>query len=1114
VTTLLLSDPCGTKSAAAVCFKTGAFKDPDNLPGLAHLCEHSIFLGNKYDPIPYHFFQLINQFNGQTNAYTTGEHTCFQFEIPNADSIIEDESLLSFSLRNFSHLFLNPNFKETDIRKEINAVDDEHLANISKVDKLMYHGLRLLANKMHPFSRFCTGSLTTLDIPDLPKLLSVYFNENYTADNMSLVLISPQSLNQLQKLAVQHFDKIVPSWARLLTFNNKARFSKTKKAFDTKLTNIPSAVDDSKNKRNREINKGAVFVQFNRLLHIRSTTDKIYRFVFAYSTHFPHIDFFERVWCNILGDESKGSITDCLTNQMQLATSVLAHTANLANDSRVLMVDIKPTLQGNRNGTIILETLMNFIFEKVCNESDELKRFIRENQMIIEQNCYYQNPHVSIIDKATIFSETLQSDLYDLKHENILRGFRNFEHEVESSTMSCFVEISNQVFREFNLIYLGDNYLNVERMTSSNTDKLHYDNYYKFQYSTNIMTNIHSNNSISQIPKANVFLTNTKKVDTQFSSSYNSIYQTTNISRMNAPAMIEDSEYVEFWFKKELDIEYSGMITTTFSTKSLALNLTPQNDMAILLICHLLGNNLKTDLYPAELLGYQWGIFANLNGIPCVCLTLNGLKNNYETVFRFIIEQVLQFLTSHSISYREFMDARIYIRRELEKFELTNGLVQSFKGSLVFLEELFWTLDERIAALETLSLSDVQEVANTFATKLRYTSILVTGDCELDQSMNIFNIMNKTIIYQQLDHHSTKLKQPSSHVFPRGKNFIFEAKNLNNSDPMNTIFYYLQIQERNSIKSRFMAPILAYIFSIKVCPELRGKKMLGYAVSSGLRVSRSMIGVYISLMSGKYNSFENWQHIQNYLHELEKDLLNLSEEQFQCNFIDPYIKSKTGFLSTNYFFNLSPCASSSNFDDNNSHLKAHNMAWEKIFNKDYQFQTMNEDTPIKISKQAFMEFFQEYVSVESPKRTSLSIFIDSGLPKVERDQLVALKIRQELERLHLTVPQKILDDILQSSGNEYGAIIKKVEDYYMSTSKLRYVYNTVKMLRLTKRGITSTEKRSLVPEKSSTTGTLSLLPLNSDVVETIMLKSVDQLRELSTACFRGVPYESNAYTCL
>ena len=42
---LLISDPDTEKSAAALDVRTGSLADPVELPGLAHFCEHMLFLG-------------------------------------------------------------------------------------------------------------------------------------------------------------------------------------------------------------------------------------------------------------------------------------------------------------------------------------------------------------------------------------------------------------------------------------------------------------------------------------------------------------------------------------------------------------------------------------------------------------------------------------------------------------------------------------------------------------------------------------------------------------------------------------------------------------------------------------------------------------------------------------------------------------------------------------------------------------------------------------------------------------------------------------------------------------------------------------------------------------
>lgn len=50
LTALLISDAKTDKSAAALDVNVGAFSDYEHLPGLAHFCEHLLFMGTKKYP--------------------------------------------------------------------------------------------------------------------------------------------------------------------------------------------------------------------------------------------------------------------------------------------------------------------------------------------------------------------------------------------------------------------------------------------------------------------------------------------------------------------------------------------------------------------------------------------------------------------------------------------------------------------------------------------------------------------------------------------------------------------------------------------------------------------------------------------------------------------------------------------------------------------------------------------------------------------------------------------------------------------------------------------------------------------------------------------------------
>ena len=44
LTVVAFSDPAAEKAAAALCVAVGALSDPDEIPGLAHFCEHMLLL--------------------------------------------------------------------------------------------------------------------------------------------------------------------------------------------------------------------------------------------------------------------------------------------------------------------------------------------------------------------------------------------------------------------------------------------------------------------------------------------------------------------------------------------------------------------------------------------------------------------------------------------------------------------------------------------------------------------------------------------------------------------------------------------------------------------------------------------------------------------------------------------------------------------------------------------------------------------------------------------------------------------------------------------------------------------------------------------------------------
>ena len=58
---VLVSDPTTDKASAAIDVNVGHMSDPDTLPGLAHFCEHMLFLGTKTYPDENEYSRYLSQ---------------------------------------------------------------------------------------------------------------------------------------------------------------------------------------------------------------------------------------------------------------------------------------------------------------------------------------------------------------------------------------------------------------------------------------------------------------------------------------------------------------------------------------------------------------------------------------------------------------------------------------------------------------------------------------------------------------------------------------------------------------------------------------------------------------------------------------------------------------------------------------------------------------------------------------------------------------------------------------------------------------------------------------------------------------------------------------------
>jgi len=199
---LAVHDPKASKSGFAVAVSAGSFYDPVELPGLAHFCEHLLFLGTKKYPDEASFDTFLSMHDGSNNAFTEQERTVFYNEISHAGF---DEGM-----DRFSQFFISPLFKQELVGRELQAVNSEHLKNVPDQGRRLWELMRSTAKKSSVVNRFYTGTVESLHHGDNTTVaaLKKYHSGNYCAPRMTLVMTSNLPLAKQLEVAHAHFDGV------------------------------------------------------------------------------------------------------------------------------------------------------------------------------------------------------------------------------------------------------------------------------------------------------------------------------------------------------------------------------------------------------------------------------------------------------------------------------------------------------------------------------------------------------------------------------------------------------------------------------------------------------------------------------------------------------------------------------------------------------------------------------------------------------------------------------------------------------------------------------------------------------------------------------------------
>lgn len=195
---MAVSNSSYENAMVSVRVNVGTLDNPKEHAGLAHFVEHMVFLGNeKYKQDNLGFLQ--EKYGAMENAYTAPNETVYFAQA--TDNAFED------AISRIAARMDKPLFEETYVEKEKNAIHNEFVLRKDARAQMR------MSQFVHPdhsaHSKFGVGNKDTLK-NTRAKDAKEFFDKYYGAKNMTVVVASPRSVDEILNKIRAEFSGIKP----------------------------------------------------------------------------------------------------------------------------------------------------------------------------------------------------------------------------------------------------------------------------------------------------------------------------------------------------------------------------------------------------------------------------------------------------------------------------------------------------------------------------------------------------------------------------------------------------------------------------------------------------------------------------------------------------------------------------------------------------------------------------------------------------------------------------------------------------------------------------------------------------------------------------------------
>jgi secreted Zn-dependent insulinase-like peptidase len=630
---------------------------------------------------------------------------------------------------------------------------------------------------------------------------------------------------------------------------------------------------------------------------------------------------------NLLGHEGKGSLLSALKDA-GLVDSLSAGSQFDTRNEAIFMISVSLTQKGLENQDQVIRLVFAYIDQLKANG---IQKMYFDEQATMAKIAFQFQEKASPIN----YVRALSSALHETPAPEIL--FKGYD-------LSRF----NSKLIEAYLNYLRPNNLFVT-VQSKNVEGDRQTTWYNTPYKISkldidsILSEPSDHAENLQLPEENVFIPE----NTDFVST----------SDQSKPSLIQAKAGLNVWHAS--NTEFGTPKSNVFLSIRSPYALSSVNNLALTtLMVSSLNDALTEFAYPAYLAGLNYNLYKHVRGIT---VKIQG----YSDKQAMLLKTILTTLKTHKFDDARFLIIKERLKRSLENEKDRKPYEQAFSHTQDLLLNPSWSAEEKLAALEPLTLKDLNNFRQQFLSEMD-TTLLTEGNLSAAQSRSIAGEIDAILL------NKTKATQVNRATITALEGDQGWQSELEINHPDSGFVYYLQGKDK-SFAERAKFLVLAQALGNDYYASLRTDKQLGYIVFATPFPLLEVPGLAFAIQSPSNTSEKLYQ----------ETLAFLAEQSETISLMDPAT------------FERYKAAVVSRLSEKDNSLSARsNRHWSEIDRENPNFDT--KEQVIKevnaIQQSDFQSFYQALITNSGKSLVVYSEGVSSNETEPKTDKLPNLKI--------------------------------------------------------------------------------------------------------------------------